>query len=285
LLLTLCYPDTTFSQIASAVLVGAGDIASCDRVQPAATAKLLDSIAGIVFTVGDHAYPSGRANDFEKCYEPAWGRHRSRTRPAPGNHDYDTLQAAPYFNYFGGNAGPAGRGYYSYNVGAWHIVSLNSNVNAGFWGGAQEDWLRKDLTEHPATCTLAYWHHPSFSSGSEHGNSPHMFKLLKILYQHGISALISGHDHIYERFAPQDPDGKAELKGIRQFIAGTGGAPLYQIGTIKANSEVRNTTAHGVLKLTLKPASYEWDFIPIAGQSFSDRGTAPCSGNGIRMPK
>jgi hypothetical protein len=277
-------PATLSSQPVTPVLVGAGDIARCGDREAEATARLLDGIAGAVFTVGDNAYPKGRAVDFSKCYDPTWGRHRNRTWPAPGNHDYETPQAAPYYNYFGANAGLAGRGYYSYSLGDWHIISLNSNTDAKSWGRAQEDWLRKDLTDNPATCTLAYWHHPSFSSGNEHGNSPHTLELFRILYQHGVSALISGHDHIYERFTPQDPDGKTDPKGIRQFIAGTGGAPLYKIGSIKPNSEVRNIVAHGVLKLTLKAASYDWEFIPIAGQTFSDRGTASCSGNG-RMPK
>jgi acid phosphatase type 7 len=274
------YPATLSSQPATPVLVGAGDIARCGDREAEATAKLLDGIAGTVFTVGDNAYPKGREVDYSRCYDPTWGRHRNRTRPAPGNHDYETPQAAPYYNYFGDLAGPSGRGYYSYNLGTWHIISLNSNTNAYSWGKAQEDWLRKDLMENPTSCTLAYWHHPSFSSGNEHGNSPFMFALLKVLYQHGVSALISGHDHIYERFAPQDPEGKADPKGIRQFLAGTGGAPLYKIGSIKPNSEVRNIIAHGVLKFTLKPASYDWEFVPIAGQTFSDRGTASCSGNG-----
>jgi acid phosphatase type 7 len=280
LLVTLSYPAVTFSQVTSAVIVGAGDIASCDGRQGEPTAKLLDAIAGTVFTAGDHAYPKGTAREFIECYSLTWGRHRHRTRPAPGNHDYDSAQAAPYFSYFGANAGPPGRGYYTYNLGAWHIIALNSNINASSWGARQEDWLRKDLAENPAKCTLTYWHHPFFSSGSEHGNSPHMLKLFKILYRHGVSAVISGHDHIYERFAPQNPDGKSDVKGIRQFIAGTGGAPLYKIGTIKPNSEVRNTTAHGVIKFTLNPASYDWEFIPIAGQNFRDRGSTPCNGNG-----
>ena len=280
LISALCCPKAVFSQASTAILVGAGDIAKCDSDQREATAKLLDRIAGIVFTAGDHAYPNGTTDAFAKCYQPSWGRHRNRTRPAPGNHDYDSLQAAPYFSYFGVNAGPAGRGYYSYTAGEWHIVSLNSNPNAASWGTAQENWLDQDLKEHPAPCALAYWHHPSFSSSSEHGNTPYMLRLLKILYRHGVSVLISGHDHIYERFAPQNPDGKADPNGVRQFVAGTGGAPLYGIGTIKPNSEVRNNIAHGVLKLALHPKSYDWEFIPVFGQSFRDRGTARCSVNG-----
>ena len=204
------------------------------------------------------------------------GRPRRRTRPAPGNHDYGTRQATPYYTYFGANAGPAGRGYYSYDLGAWHIVSLNSNSGAASWGAAQEEWLRQDLKANPASCVLAYWHHPRFSSGRNHGDQPHMDALYKIIYQHGVSVLVSGHDHIYERFAPQNPQGKADAKGVRQFIAGTGGAPLYQIGAVKPNSEVRNGNFHGVLAFTLNPTSYDWEFIPVAGQTFRDRGSAAC---------
>ena len=279
-ILFFSYPAGVSSQPVPAILVGAGDIARCGDKEAEATAKLLDGIAGTVFTAGDNAYPKGREVDFSRCYEPTWGRHRERTRPAPGNHDYETHQAAPYYKYFGDHAGPAGRGYYSYNLGNWHIISLNSNTNAYSWGTAQEGWLRQDLMENPSPCALAYWHHPSFSSGNEHGNSPFMFTLLKILYRSGVSVLISGHDHIYERFAPQDPEGRADPKGIRQFVAGTGGTPLYKIGTIKPNSEVRNVVAHGVLKLTLRTSTYDWEFVPIAGQTFSDRGTASCSGSG-----
>jgi Calcineurin-like phosphoesterase len=261
----------------SVVLVGAADIANCDERESELTERLVDRIPGTVFTAGDNAYAHGTAQEFVECYGLTWGRHRARTRPAPGNHDYESPQAAPYFNYFGGNAGPAGRGYYSYDIGAWHVMSLNSNQNAKNWGAAQEDWLRGDLQANRSNCIAAYWHHPRFSSGNEHGNATYMNALYKILYEHGVSLLISGHDHIYERFAPQDPYGKADARGVRQFIVGTGGARLYSIDKIQANSQVRNTTAHGVLKLTLLANHYEWEFIPVAGQVFHDRGTAPCS--------
>ena len=264
------------AQSGPAFLVGAGDIADCDRGRGEATAKLLDGIIGTVFTAGDHAYPNGTAREFVECYDVSWGRHRNRMRPAPGNHDYGTAQAAPYFKFFGANAGPAGRGYYSYDLGAWHIVSLNSNLDAASWGAAQEEWLRDDLKANLARCVLTYWHHPRFSSGKDHGDHPHMNALYKILYQHGVSILVSGHDHIYERFAPQNPEGKADAKGVRQFIAGTGGAPLYRIGAVKPNSEVRNGNFHGVLAFTLNPTSYEWEFRPVAGQTFRDRGSAAC---------
>ena len=274
----MVYPALSLrAQLPSPVLVGAGDIAVCGSSQSEATAKLIDHIEGSVFTVGDHAYANGKASEFLKCYDPTWGRHLKRTHPAPGNHDYGSPDAAPYFNYFRGNAGPVGRGYYSYNLGAWHIITLNSNRSARSWGVAQEDWLIKDLTANPTTCTLGYWHHPRYSSGKNHGDHAHMQNLFKILYEHGTDVVIAGHDHIYERFAPQNPEGKADLLGIRQFIAGTGGADLYKIGTIKANSEVRNNTAHGVLKFTLHPTSYVWEFIAVPGQKFRDSGTAQCS--------
>jgi hypothetical protein len=285
-LLNLCFSLSLFivypwaglcAQPETAVLVGAGDIGKCGSVQAVATAKLIDKIEGSVFTAGDNAYPKGRQSDFLRCYDPTWGRHLKRTRPVPGNHDYGSPNAGPYFAYFAANAGPAGRGYYSYDLGAWHIVALNSNREAKSWGAAQERWLDDDLKANPAACTLAYWHHPRFSSGNKHGNHPYMGNLFKILYDHGVELVISGHDHIYERFAPQNPAGKADPLSVRQFIAGTGGASLYKIGTIKPNSEERNTTAHGVLKFTLLAKSYVWEFIPIPGQTSRDRGTAQCS--------
>jgi len=265
------------AQLAAPVLVGAGDIASCDPDRAEATAKLLDQIPGTIFTAGDNAYTNGTEQQFARCYERSWGRHRERTRPAPGNHDYGTDQAEPYFKYFGANAGPADRGYYSYTLGAWHVVSLNSVTIARYWGSAQEQWLIKDLAANRSECLLAYWHHPLFSSATTHGNQFHMARLFKILHAHGADVAITGHDHVYERFAPQDADGRADSKGIRQFIAGTGGARLYEFGPARPNSEMRNAADHGVLKLTLHPRSYDWEFVPIAGGKFRDRGSGQCS--------
>jgi len=215
--------SATLAQATSstAVLVGAGDIANCAEGQSEQTARLLDNIPGTDFTAGDNAYSHGTAQEFVECYGLTWGRHRARTRPAPGNHDYESPQAAPYFKYFGANAGPPGRGFYSYDVGSWHVVSLNSNRNAESWGAAQEEWLHADLQANRSDCIAAYWHHPRFSSGSEYGDHAYMNALYKILYESGVSLLISGHDHIYERFAPQDPNGKADSRGVRQFIVGT----------------------------------------------------------------
>ncbi len=262
-----------------AVLVGAGDIAQCGGRAPessvaAATARLLDRIEGAIFTVGDEAY-DGTAEEFQNCFGPTWGRHKARIRPSPGNHEYYVDAGAPYYAYFGPNAGAADLGYYSYRLGAWHIASLNSNIPAHA-GSAQEQWLRADLAANRSACTLAYWHHPRFSSG-RHGDTAAMRDTWRVLYQFAVNVVINGHDHDYERFAPQDPDQRADPeRGIRQFVVGTGGAGLHPFHIVRPNSEVRNNSAHGVLKLTLHPMSYDWEFIPIAGQQFRDVGSASC---------
>lgn len=262
--------------VSGAVLVGAGDIADCSSGGDEATATLLNGISGTVFTAGDNAYPDGAAADFSLCYEPSWGRHKARTRPSPGNHDYRTSGASAYYSYFGGNAGPSGRGYYSYDLGDWHIVSLNSNISMSA-GSAQETWLRADLAASTKRCTLAYWHHPRFSSSSNHGNQPETQPLWEALYDAGAEIVISAHDHTYERFAPQTPTGTANSsRGIREFVVGTGGRDLYGFGTAQPNSEVRNNDTFGVLKLTLGSGTYAWQFLSVAGSSFTDSGTGAC---------
>jgi acid phosphatase type 7 len=264
----------------SAVLVGAGDIASCSSTRDEATAKLLDGISGTVFTAGDNAYDSGTATEFKNCYGPTWGRHKARTKPSVGNHEYNTPGASGYFGYFGAAAGNPKKGYYSYNRGAWHVVALNSmceNVGGCAATSPMVRWLKQDLAAHPASCTLAYWHHPVFSSGSEHGNDPKMIPSWNALYAAGADVVVSGHDHDYERFAPQTPRGTRDTaRGIREFVVGTGGASHVAFGTIKANSQVRNADTFGVLKLTLHPDSYRWKFVPVAGQTFTDSGTTSC---------
>jgi DNA-directed RNA polymerase specialized sigma24 family protein len=261
------------------VLVGAGDIASCSSSGDEATAKLLDGIPGTVFTVGDNAYPDGSAGDFADCYQPGWGRHRDRTRPAVGNHEYQTRAASGYFGYFAAAAGPPGRGYYSYNLAGWHVVVLNSTCSgAGCQAGsAQERWLRADLAASGARCTLAYWHHPLFTSGRTHGPATWMRPLFRALYDFRAELVVTGHNHQYERFAPQDPDGRLDPGGgIREFVAGTGGASHYPFGRTQANSEVRNSDTYGVLQLTLHPDGYEWRFVPQDGQTFTDAGAGAC---------
>ena len=273
-------PTLTPSPGGDPVLVGAGDIADCSNNGDEVTAKLLDSISGTVFTTGDNVYPDGTSAEFANCYDPSWGRHKSRTYPSPGNHDYHTADAAGYFEYFGSAAGEPGKGYYSYDLGAWHIVVLNSNVPVKA-GSLQEQWLRADLAAHPAVCTLAYWHHPRFSSGIEHGSSKSMQPLWQALYDYGADVVLAGHEHNYERFAPQDPQGNPDpVRGIRQFVIGSGGRGHYPFGVPIANSEVRNNDAFGVLKLTLRPTSYSWEFIPELGKTFTDSGSAPCMTTG-----
>jgi hypothetical protein len=269
-------------QTADAVLVAAGDIADCNSTHAADTANLLATITGTVAALGDNAYERGTLTEFTTCYEPTWGRHKDRTYPAVGNHEYETRGAEGYYRYFGAAASPLDspctancKGYYSYNLGAWHIVVLNSEIAAGA-NSAQEQWLRTDLAAHPADCTLAYWHTPRFSSGSTLASNKTL-ALWQALYDYGADVVLNGHEHFYERFAPQTPDGDADAEyGIRQFIVGTGGTNLRGFATIHPNSVVRNGTTWGVLKLTLHATSYDWEFIPIPGQTFTDTGSANC---------
>lgn len=258
-----------------AVLVGAGDIGWCGPDgRPHLTAALLDAIPGTVFTTGDNAYMRGSTDNFRDCYEPSWGRHKGRTRPTPGNHEYETRDATDYFSYFGANAGLPGQGYYSYRLGAWQIVALNSQADVSS-GSAQLAWLRAELRSAAARCTLAYFHEPLFGSGTN-GSDSRMREAWRVLYDAGADVVLSGHNHSYERFAQQDPDGRPDpQRGIRQFVVGTGGAPLTGFPRVMPNSEVRGS-AWGVLKLTLRSTAYAWEFVPAAGQSVFDSGSAPC---------
>lgn len=263
------------------ILVGAGDIADCTDLSGAqATAKLLDTIPGTVFTVGDNVYPDGSMKQFQDCYGPTWGRHKTRTRPAAGNHDFHSGGATPYFEYFGEAAGDPKLGVYSYNLGAWHIVVLNSEcLPAGGCGpgSPQEQWLKADLQAHPAACTLAYWHKPLFSSGGSHGNDSSTQAFWVDLYAAHAALILTGHDHDYERLAPMDPSGKADPDhGIREFVVGTGGKNHRPFGIPLSTSELRNDDTFGVLKLTLHANSYDWEFIPEAGKTFRDSGSGSC---------
>ena len=272
----------TATRSADPVLVGAADIASCDDLAGAeATAKLIENIPGTVFAAGDLAYPDGSDEQFAKCYGPTWGRFKERTRPAPGNHEYHKSAASGYSRYFGQAAGDPGKGYYSYELGTWHIVVLNSecqNVGGCDAGSTQVAWLKQDLAEHAVPCSLAYFHKPLFSSGGRHGNDPEIRPLWEVLYAAGVEVVINGHDHDYERFTPQDPDGHADAKrGIREFVVGSGGKNSHRkMGKVQPNSEVRNDDTFGVLKLTLHANRYDWEFVPEVGKTFTDSGSGSC---------
>jgi hypothetical protein len=283
------------------VLVGAGDIAQCyppdnptaitppELTAAESTAMLLDAIPGTVMAMGDNAYELGSTADYALCYEPTWGRHKARTRPAAGNHEYLTPGAAGYFAYFGLAAVPPG-GYYSYELGAWHVIVLNSTPQ---WaacqpaptspdGGracigdvAQRRWLVADLATHRQRCTVAYFHHPRYSSGM-HGSQYEMQQFWDMFYAANVDLVISGHDHLYERFAPQDADGHLDARrGIRQITVGTGGAALYPFTTTLPNSEVRDNTTHGVLSVRLGARRYEWTFVAVGG-AIIDSGSGSC---------
>lgn len=257
------------------VFVGAGDIASSSSGDEA-TAALLDNIPGTVYTLGDNVYDNGTLTEFNTYYEPTWGRHKARTKPSPGNHDYNTPGATGYYTYFGSLAGPSGVGYYSFDIGTWHIVSLNSEVAHGV-GSTQEQWLRTDLAASTQPCTLAYWHKPRFTSGANHAPDTSMTPLWQALYDFNGDVVLSGHNHQYERFAPQNPNGGLDTaRGLRQFVAGMGGRSHYSFATTQPNSQVRHTGTYGVLKLTLHANSYDWEFVPQAGMTFTDTGTGSC---------
>ena len=268
------------------VIAAAGDIAcapdgtrDADSCQQRAASELLaNGDAWTVLTTGDNQYDDGELADFQVSYAASWGRVKAITRPSPGNHDYHVSGARGYYSYFGPLAGKRGKGYYSFEVGDWHLIALNSNcgeVGGCDEGSAQERWLRADLAAHPSACTLAYWHHPRFSSGT-HGNNGSYDAFWQALYGAGADVVLNGHDHTYERFAPQDPDRRADPAGIREFVVGTGGKSLYDFGTPEPNSEVRDADTFGVLELTLRADGYDWRFVPIAGGSFEDSGSASC---------
>jgi hypothetical protein len=261
-----------------AVLLAAGDIGTCQGGGGEATAALLERLPGTVAALGDNVYEDGSAEEYASCYAPHWGRLLARTRPTVGNHDYHTAAAAPYFAYFGSAAGAAGRGWYSYDLGSWHVVVLNSNcAEVGGCGGdsAQWLWLRQDLAAHPAACTLAYWHAPRFSSG-EHGPAKNMVEAWRVLYEAGAELVISGHDHEYERFAPQDAIGaRDDARGVRQFVVGTGGGELRAVSRTAANSEKLITHTYGVLRLDLYPGRFAWSFLSVRDATL-DSGSADC---------
>jgi len=266
-------------------LVGAGDIAGCTNLAGAeTTARLIEKIPGTVFAAGDLAYEKGTYEEFKECYDPTWGKFKGRRGPAPGNHEYVGTSASGYFRYWGRQAGDPGKGYYSYELGAWHVIVLNTNCSVRELGGCsegspEETWLRQDLAAHANVCTLAYGHHALYSSGffGRHARHPELEAFWKDLYDAHADLVLAGHEHSYERFAPQDPRGHADERlGIREIVVGTGGRSHTLLGAPQANSEVRNDNTYGVLKLTLSPGYYRWEFIPEKGKSFTDSGEGTC---------
>lgn len=271
-------PATPFSDPLDAepVIAGAGDIAAAGGGAET-TAKLLDGIdPDVVYTTGDNAYPDGAAGDYASFYEPTWGRHKAKTRPTPGNHDYGQPGAGPYFDYFGPLAGERGNGYYAYSLGSWRLYALNSNIPMGA-GSPQETWLRLDLAANRPACALAYWHHPRFSAGV-YADDVRSDGVWRALYDAGAEVVLTGHDHNYQRYAPMRPDGAVDpSRGIREFVVGTGGNGHYPlVPRLDGSREAGDDQTHGVLMLTLSRYGYGWRFIPIRGLTFTDSGFGFC---------
>ena len=289
------------------VVAAAGDIA-CDTTsefynggagvpghcrQRATSDLLVGGGFSAVLALGDTQYHVGALADFEAVFDKTWGRVKPLIRPAVGNHEYSTSNARGYFDYFNGegkHTGPAGdrdEGYYSYDIGSWHLIALNSQCDQVAHGGAlngcapgspQHRWLQSDLAAHRTSCTLAYWHSPRFNSGFR-GNSPASQPFWDVLHAAGADVVLSGDAHSYERFAPQDPSGAFDpVRGIRAFVVGTGGVFFTGWSKVKPNSEVRQNDTFGVLALTLHPTSYEFQFVPEAGGTFTDSGSGACHG-------
>ena len=259
-----------------ATVMAVGDIAGCEWETDSATAALVEDRHGLVLTVGDNVYPAGSDDTYADCYDPAWGPVLDRTMPAIGNHDVEDDGGAAYFRYFGSAAGTPGEGWYSFDVGAWHLIALNSNCTLVGCdvGSPQHAWLVADLAANGARCTLAYWHHARFSS-SRHGDDPSVAALWQALDDADADLVLVGHDHIYERFAPQTADGVADADGVRQITIGTGGAGLYEDERNAPNSELAIDDAFGILVLTLRATSYEWNFLTTDG-NVADEHSAEC---------
>ena len=258
------------------ILVGAGDISNSGNGDTL-TANIINALpsSATVFAAGDNAYNSGTLSEYNTYYNPTWGQFKSRTIPAPGNHEYNTSGASGYFDYFGALAGPNRNGWFSKDVGNWHFISLNSEVNTAA-GSPQEQWLRADLAANTKACTVAMWHSPLFTSGS-HSPDAGVRPLFQALYDYNADLVLTGHNHNYERFAPMKPDGTLDpVRGIREFVAGMGGAGHYNFTMNAPNSEARNSDTFGVLKLTLHSNSYDWQFLPEAGKTYTDSGTTSC---------
>lgn len=267
------------------VLLAAGDIGDCLRSGDDQTANLLDGLEGIVVPLGDNVYLTGTPEEYANCYTPTWGRHLARTRPVPGNHDYYTPGAAGYFGYFGASAGDPAKGYYSYALGSWHVIVLNTGTEKTADIAAnspQVQWLRAELAAAGDRCVLALWHHPRFSGTlNRPAMRPEVKPLWDALYEFGADLVVNGHDHAYMRFGPQTPDGVGDPDyGIPQITVGTGGGEgLYAMEPVApANLLASNNDTFGVLKLTLRRNAFDWQFVPVPGKTYSDAGSGSCHG-------
>ncbi len=259
------------------VVLVAGDVAQCNVRGAQLTADVIQKMPdAIVLAPGDLAYENGSAKDFARCYDPSWGKFKDRTWPAPGNHEYGTPGATGYFSYFGSRVGAPDKGYYSIDLGQWHVVALNSNIDADV-DSAQIAWLRKDLAANSGSCVLAFWHHPRYSSGF-HGSHRRMQATWETLHEHGVSIVIAAHDHHYERFVPLDAQGnQTATGGLRSFVVGTGGSRLYNFGLRGEHSVAWHGATWGVLKLTLHADSYDWEFLSAQPTTFQDKGSSSCA--------
>jgi len=256
-----------------AVVIAAGDVAWCDDLRGAErTAEILDRTPGTVLGLGDLAYMRGTFEQFRDCYGPTWGRHRGRTRPVPGNHEYESAGAGPYYQYFGESAGEFGDGYYAFRAGNWQVLALNSNISMDR-GSPQYQWAQHEL-QSSDRCTLAYWHHPRFTSGPN-GDNMRAAALWELLHAEGVEVVLAGHDHVYERYLPMNAAGQLDReRGVRQFIVGTGGALPYRFAAIKPNSAAR-FEGFGVLRLVLGDGRYDWEYLPTQ-PGFTDTGFDVC---------
>ena len=243
-------------------MIAVGDMASCASEFDEQVSALVDGLEGTIITVGDNVYERGTAAEWERCFEPSWGRHKARMKPSPGNHDYAAANGAAYHEYFDVPK------YYAFDLGGWRLISLNSNCAAVECtnGSEQYEWLRAELDAHRTKCSLAYWHHPRYSSGL-HGSTESMEPLFALLNDHGVDVVLAGHDHHYERLV---------VRGVRHFTVGTGGRSLYPVLRPEPGSEVHDTQTYGALKLRLGEDRYEWEFVGVPGSTFTDRGSGNC---------
>jgi hypothetical protein len=269
-------PQVPAVHAADPTVVAAGDISPPRIAGQKGTSDLVRRLGPTrVLALGDEQYPSGSLADFRAYYAPTWGRFKDRTDPAPGNHEYMTPGAQGYFAYFGKAASRQGHSFYSFDLGGWHVVSLNSNIGRSA-ASSQVAWLKRDLARASRRCVLAYWHHPRFSSGIRHGDDRSVGPFWVVLRAAGADLVLNGHEHNYERFAAQSPGGNADPGGVREFVVGTGGNSLYPFGRAKPNSQLRLNNGFGVLRLTLHPASYGWEYRSVNGTVLDHGGPTPC---------